>query len=199
MKLKTKKNSFLGYLVLAVLIVSCSKDDGKDGAIGPQGAQGEQGPAGAAGTDGEDGAQGETGAANVIYSDWFDSELGDGIGTASSFTFDAPELTQEIMDSGIILMYAKTSSAESVYPLPITFSSTTINETYYFRSEGVTAALRIWVRQVDVDGVDVETPYLSRFRYVLIPRGSLVSGKSSSIDYSKMSYEKIVQHFNISK
>lgn len=207
------KIKFLSYLVLAVLIVSCSKDDGEDGAIGPQGAQGEQGPAGATGADGQEGAQGETGeqgatgTANVIYSDWIDSEFAANIASSSaSFSISAPLMTDDIIDEGVVLVFGRSNPSlingdTNVYPLPIVFGAAR-QQSYYFRLEQA--------EQLDIvvvaneEGEDVGTPFFGEYRYVLIPGGQSTGGSGGPggpsgkpIDYSKMSYKEIIEHFNI--
>lgn len=96
-----------------VLFLSCSAEDGQDGAIGPQGEQGPTGP---------QGEQGETGAANVMYSDWItvpgsawnpSSGISTRIRTA---TISAPEITQEYLDTGVILVYGKKIIWETIMP-----------------------------------------------------------------------------------
>ncbi len=115
--MKTIQNIF--WLTLcSVLFLTCSKD-GENGGIGPKGNQGEQGIAGTdgvgeqgiAGSDGqgEQEEQGETGTANVIYSDWITLDFGDTpINTTSiSQNVDVPDLTQEIKDNGVVLVYSR--------------------------------------------------------------------------------------------
>lgn len=194
--MKTKVNfskTFATILCVLCLLFSCSKD-GEQGPVGPQGAQGEQGPQGPQGQDGADGAQGETGTANVIYSGWMVSEFDDNIiATGSGYNIDAPDLSQEIMDSGVILGFGKNipllSGTPDVFPLPFITSG----NNYYIRAEDP-EILRISVESID--GNSVGSTFFEEYRYVLIPGGNPVSGKSS-IDYSKMSYEEIVELFNI--
>src|SRR5690606_27413243 len=96
------------------LLFACSKEDGKDGAVGPMGPQGEQGVAGAdgeqgvTGADGEQGEQGDTGTANVIFSEWVNTELGASIeAVSSSFTISATNINASMLNSGTILVYGR--------------------------------------------------------------------------------------------
>lgn len=190
MKTKMKfTKRFFSVLFIASLMMACSKDDGNDGAVGPQGAQGEQGPAGAQGESGEDG---ETGTANVIYSDWIVSGFEDDImSTSSTFEIDAPLLTDEIINNGVILVYGRTPSI--VYPLPATFPNT--QEAYYIRIPVSGGTLQVRVRTLD--GSDVGGTIFDEYRYILIPGGTSAGKSAASKDYSKMTYEEIVEHFNI--
>lgn len=204
------KIKFLSYLVLAVLIVSCSKDDGEDGATG---AQGEQGPAGAMGADGQEGAQGETGeqgatgTANVIYSDWIDSEFAANIASSSaSFSISAPLMTDDIIDEGVVLVFGRSNPSlingdTNVYALPIVFGAAR-QQSYYFRLEQA--------EQLDIvvvaneEGEDVGTPFFGEYRYVLISGGQATEGSGGPgdisgklLDYTRMTYEEIAELFNI--
>ncbi len=197
-------------LFIATLFMSCSKNDGEDGAIGPQGAQGPagamgaDGPAGAMGADGQEGAQGETGeqgatgTANVIYSDWIASELG---------SMPAAEESEQLLvslglvdfntDQDLIIVYGRRPTNainNDVRKLPFELFSQ--NEVYRFRlSEGFTFAA-LYVEAVTSDGGTNLFTYFDDYRYVIIPGGVSASGKSS-IDYGKMTYEEIIEHFNI--
>ncbi len=190
MKTKMKfTKRFFSVLFIASLMMACSKDDGKDGAVGPQGVQGEQGPAGG---QGEPGADGETGSANVIYSDWIVSGFeNDIMSDFATFSIDAPLLTDEIINNGVVLVYGRNGSI--VYPIPATFPS--IEEAYYIRIPVAGGTLQI--RVYSLDGSDVGSTLFDEYRYILIP-GATSAGKSAtSKDFSKMTYEEIVEHFGI--
>lgn len=181
--------TFIAILVATCLLLSCSKD-GEQGAIGPQGPQGEQGPAGAQGEAGEDGA---IGTANVIYSDWMVSEFDANIiATGSGYMVDAPDLTQEIIDSGVILGFGKNIplvGSPDVFQLPFISSS----NQYYLTAQD---PLELRISVSSIDGTSVGTTLFEEYRYVLIPGGASASGKSS-IDYTNMTYDEIVDRFNI--
>lgn len=113
--LKTK------YVLLALVIAftfSCSED----GAVGPQGTSGQNGTDGTDGTNGTDGTDGQDGNANVISSDWFTPSsytLSTGFGGIKLLDHDqaAPEITQEIIDNGVVLVYGKLNGyTSSVWP-----------------------------------------------------------------------------------
>ena len=180
-----------GLLLIASLIFACSAEDGEDGAIGPQGPQGEQG---ASGPQGEQGEQGETGSANVIFSDWIATTLPDPIASNTAiFNMAAPELSAEIRDSGVILVYGRAFTTD-VYGLPATFNSVGFNETHYYRIDTIG---EISIRINSIDGADIGARLFNDYRYILIPGGIPASGKSTPLDYAKMTYEEIVELFNI--
>ncbi len=206
--MKTRRFKFLNYLLMVALVASCSPEDGEDGAIGPQGPQGEQGPAGADGANGADGEQGEPGTANVIYSDWIDSEFDENIiATSASFSIDAPSMTNEILNEGVILVFGRSrpfapSTDTDVYGLPIVFGASR-QQSYYYRAEEA--------EQLDIivaaneQGDSVGSPFFEAYRYVLIPSeqpantgspGGLGT-KSEVVDLTKMTYEEVIDYLNI--
>ncbi|QLG43796.1 collagen-like protein [Costertonia aggregata] len=208
MKAMKFKNRFFTVLFVGTLFIACSPEDGEDGAIGPQGIQGEQGPTGPEGPQGE---QGEPGTANVIYSGWIDSEFDNNIiATSASFSIDAPLMTEDIINTGVILVFGRSNPASitndtDVYGLPIVFGAAR-QQSYYFRAEEA-GQLYITVA-ANEEGESVGSPFFGEYRYVLIPgeestEGNNGSGdianKSPKKDYTKMSYEEIVAHFDINQ
>lgn len=210
--MKTRKIRILIHLaVLGLLIASCSAEDGATGPIGPAGPQGEQGTAGTDGADGVDGAdgtngeqgdQGDTGTANVIYSDWIDSEFDANItDPAAGIDLEAPGLTQEIIDQGTILVYGRNIVLPSneIFPLPQIIS----NDNHGFR---VDSPENIRLTISSLDGSAVGSRVIEDYRYILIPGGNPAGGpgaggglgsKGEAMDYTKMSYQEVMQHFNI--
>ena len=202
--MKTSELSIKTFFLTAMsvaLVVSCSPEDGEDGAVGPQGPQGEQGvagPAGAQGEQGEQGETGETGTANVIYSDWVNTEFSNNImATSSSFTIDAPEIDSDMLNFGTIMVYARridiAAGGNLVYQLPIVFGAAR-QQSYYFRA--LSDEIRITVSANEEGESVLDGTFLEQYRYVLIPGGVPSSGKSA-LDFSKMSYEQVIEYFNI--
>lgn len=164
------------YALLALLITfnfACSPEDGEDGAQGPQGEQG---------------LAGQDGNANVISSEWITATYVLDFSQRRSFIITTPELTQEALDNSAILFYGKTSSNE-IWPVPNNFPF--LNENYsYILSVGNAMMLCD-----SIDGTDISTnPYLQSFRYVIIPSNN--TGKMQA-DFSKMSYQEVMDYFNL--
>lgn len=203
--MKTSVLSFKVLFITAIsmaLATSCSPEDGEDGAIGPQGEQGIQGEQGEQGEQGPQGEQGEPGTANVIYSDWIASEFG---------SFAAAEQSEQLLVSlglgefnisnDLLLVYGRreiSAVSNNVYQLP--FDLISQNEKYRYRLSEGTGFIALHVEALNTAGGTNLFTYFDDFRYVIIPGGASTSGKSASaMDFTKMSYEEIVEYFNISE
>jgi len=91
--MKTIKFFTCTFLAMSLLITSCSGEDGEDGMDGADGS---------IGLTGEDGTDGEDGNANVT------SILFDSFSTTTGInTFEISEITQDIVDNGLVLGYAQ--------------------------------------------------------------------------------------------
>lgn len=108
-----KKNLLL-LLPITLFLFSCETE----GPIGPAG------PAGKDGTNGIDGTDGNDGNANVVSknytvspNDWIEHGVL-GIDQYYDVKIDIPEITSEIIEKGVVLVYLNVSG--TYYPLPIT-------------------------------------------------------------------------------
>ncbi|NJB71575.1 hypothetical protein GGR42_002037 [Saonia flava] len=190
------KTCLLGVIFISTFFVSCSKD-GEDGAIGPQGPQGEQGIAGPTGSDGE---QGEPGTANVIYSDWIQSNfLNPNASTQNVMGLGTFSLEEYDITADVILVYGGNninSGSFEVFQLPYT----RINENEFFGfglfgdGDGDTS---LQVRVNTLDGSTSLFSYIDYYRYIIIPGEVVSTTVKSTLDYAKMSYKEICTHFNI--
>ncbi|WP_281989387.1 hypothetical protein [Aquimarina aggregata] len=160
------------FFTVSFIVLSC---EGEDGAIGPQGEQGLQGNTG------------ESGTANIIYSEWINTGLSDNITSVNtSFTFDAPEINAEILNSGIILVYGRffdTNNGIRVYQLPITVGVGSTRLSYLFNASS--GKIEVRINSAEIIGTN---DFLQQYRYVIIPQDQ---ASKSSLDYTKMSYQEI--------
>lgn len=175
MKAMTNFLKLSTVVVLSIFIFSC---EGEDGAVGPAGAQGEQG---------QQGEQGETGTANVIYSDWI-TVFPDPTIILPIGTFDAPGLTQEIRDTGVVLVYGQ---SELTGTGTVTAIPSESGGQIYTTNIGASSITII------VEKPASESVFLPRARYVIIPGGVAADKNAAGIDYTKMSYEEIKALFDI--
>lgn len=170
-----KKKVNIAYLIVAAiaLIVSgCQKD-------------GTQGPAG---LDGQD--------ATVFYSEWFTPSAW--LGTSGDWYFDAsaPDLTQDMVENGIILAYVWLAGdlydASSVRPLPA--YAVGANWSFLVHQYGsieFTSDMTLKPGTTD-----------NRFRFIAVP-GTIPALKSASLkgksiqDLKNMSYNEVCKLLNI--
>jgi len=179
-----KKQITLAILCLGLVVMQACK--GPEGPAGPAGI-GTQGPAG------EPGATGPAGTANVFYSSWTAA----GPWTSTNFNsvqrsyidITVPRITQDILDKGAVLVYAKLNLGDTqVRSLPITVKSGFTEELIDFSLALNT--LRIWSTPFEGNAQPSAT---YQFRYVVIPGGQAIR----MMNYENLSYEEAVKLFNI--
>ena len=177
MKTITRIFAMLAVTTALIFLNACK---GEKGDVGPAGTIGIAGPTGA---NGAVGAAGPTGTANVIYSPWSVINI---TGSSAPYTAEvsAPQITQDILDKGVVLSFFRNVSTLEVFPLPYSFplSATTTQEGYASYAVG-----KIRLRSnVTLSSVG--------FRYVIIP-GGVPSGRMASL--KSMSYEEIKALYNL--
>ena len=143
-----------------------------------------------------EGEDGDPRTANVLYSEWFDGRFGENVDapTLKDFNVDIQQLTQEFMQSGVILVYGRrfqSPTFEQIFTLPITFYDASQQFRYIVNEN------RISIQVVYIDGSEIDNVLLTEFRYVLIPGGQIVT--ESAKYFEQMSYDQITDHFNILK
>jgi len=158
------------YLLLVLLAVGCAED----GDTGPQGPQGEQG---------------DPGSVDIIYSDWLqlDWNLNDSP-TYLAHQLEAEELIEEFFENGgVLLMYVK--SENYIYPIP--FSGGNDYVYYEIRLPG---DLFIFVGHTGSSSVEA---FLAdgEYRYVLIPGGHNINGRSITVDLTD--YMEVKNYYNL--
>jgi hypothetical protein len=188
-------------IVIAIVAVSCKKE------TGPEGPQGTQGPAGPAGT------TGSTGTANVIYSGWkgFDAAhwkpYVEFTRNMEVYGAAAPQIDQNIINNGAVLVYLKFTNVSTPMPLPLVLGITGSGNQYLgFRLE--TDTIRIVFYDLE-DNLDPSTftgdSTQNAYRYIIIPGGTagskhMQNGQNtppSIADLKKMSYAEVFRYFNI--
>ncbi len=208
----TMKFLALGLVLFTLAFTSCSKD-GADGANGLDGIDGVQGPPGIDGSDGTDGIDGvdgqdgEDGNANVIASDWYEP-------TESSFSVNNPRyksfplatnLSSGILKDGVILVYYDTDIDIYLLPNHVFAPDGTILKSVDSKINHASRSIYVTIRRSDSDLTpreylwDPSGPAYGkgvRFRYVIIPSNA-TTGKKATIDFNKMSYEEVMDHFGL--
>lgn len=168
------------------------------------------------------------GGSNVIYSNWFGYSGADStkwalpgaytfdytwVGAQSAAEYNAPSITQDIIDRGIVLCYASWDILIGNPPslTPILKNSLLPVTTNWPNQSGSTINLNFGARVGKLDfyfyssTIDVSRTNLSRikYRYIIIP-GSTIAGRRangssypSANELKKMSYEEVSAMFNI--
>ena len=166
-------------IVVSLISLSCS-EDGPAGPSGPAGAAGVPGPTGATG------ATGATGTANVIYGEWFTPatyETTTIFGTKHfAHTVTVPEFTQEVLDSGAVLVYAKLHGynpliwpRDQVGQLPITVTYLNGAVSVYDTWSAFAAVGTLKIDFVNSDNIYANISNAHQFRYIVIPGGVAAS------------------------
>jgi len=167
---------------MALILTGCSGEDGRDGIDGMDGAIGPQGEPGVDGN------------ANVIASPWIPAQFSSSLAISSSFSYDDERLSSEISDTAVFLVYGRRftiSPSDIIVELPVTFSQ----KSYYYE---------VFAHQGSIffraQSIDQTTPYnftdFSEFRFVIIPASEIAS-KGTTPNFDKMTYEEVVDYFNL--
>lgn len=207
MKVYTKLLLICGLMVSFSTNNACSPEDGQDGVMGPQGIAGQDG------ADGQDGnANVQTGTVDLVNEDWlwqgsytFNHQAG---GFSSSwFTryadLDIPEIDADIDQNGVVLVYFKASLNGGWQPLPFLFTSFGNGYFTHIVYETSVENIRLhyfWTENKGATPGGLATYEIAdhSFKYVII-EGTAV-GKNSSYsktDFSKMTYEEVMDHFGL--
>jgi hypothetical protein len=155
--------------------------NGKDGATGATGAMGATGSRGETGATGAQGPKGDAGTADVFYSNWISVQF---IGsTEFAATINAPKITQEILDKGTVLTYAKSNLNGNVIPLPFAALNGTIRTTVVYNLGKVLLGANF--------NASSQT-----YRYIIFSPGiSIGAGRKKALE--SMSYEEVKALYNI--
>ena len=155
--------------------------------------EGPEGPAGKDGVNGERGEPGPPGNANVIYSEWksvtsnmWTSSVSGGV-SRLHHDIAAPPLDQNVIDRGLVLVYAKISQDNNqvrVLPYTLTSAITQIRLEYSLLEKIV----RIW----SINVYEGATPPDAQYRYIIVP-----GGQAGRLTDKSLSYEEAKELFNL--
>jgi len=150
------------------------------------------------------GDTGPAGTANVLYSDWFTATPWAQTTVFGTKNFDytktAPGITQNVIDSGVVLVFGKLSGySPSIWPtgqvsqLPILLTYVQgATQTDTWSAYTTLGNLRInFVNNTNLYG-NISTAH--SFRYIIVP-GAVKTGRR--MDLRSMSYEEVCAYLNI--
>ena len=169
-----KQTTLLIFALMAMVFSGCEEE-------GPRGPMGPSGPAGQ--------------NAEVYYSEWFSPE--EWLGGSGDWYFEAtaPDLTEDIVEGGVILAYA--SLADDIYELgvrPLPAYAVGANWDFVIPEYGLIV--------FNCDMVDEPLTSGNLFRFIAIP-GTIPALKSTSTkgksieELKKMSYQEVCRLYNI--
>tara|TARA_R110002072_G_scaffold37323_9_gene109320 strand:- start:1876 stop:2385 length:510 start_codon:yes stop_codon:yes gene_type:complete len=169
--MKSVKSIAALFLLAALIIFSSCRDEGLEG------------PAGRDGRDGRDGRT-NVNSSTITSFDWTF------IDPSWVITFNFPSITEEIMNSGAVLVYWK--NGETYSQLPLTFYVSTEYSTTIEVSTFVGGLSLYWTDSDLVQGVN---PGTQTFKIVVISASNMI--QNSNVDYSN--YEEVITTFDIIK
>jgi len=151
---------------------------------------------------GKTGLQGPPGTANVIHSAWFltgsgwDTTIAPNYGAIATFDHNAPDITQAVIDSGLVLAFMKgdptTGLGNDVFPLPysvgIGYGFTDIWD-FVINAPG---NIRFLYKS-DNPWTPAELATIS-FRYIIVP-GGVAGGRM--LDPRKLTYQQLCELYGI--
>jgi len=151
------------------------------------------------GDDGKDGINGATGGANVIYSAWLTAPtavtetIDETFGMST--TINAPELSEDILAKGSILLYV--SFDPEVHTIP--YTSTAGGAVNTITAIASVKKIKLFRFRHTGEGT-INLPKTLKWRYIFIPEGIAAStGKTAKVNYSYMNYQEVCAHFNIAQ
>jgi hypothetical protein len=183
---KTVKFLSTTIIIITILLTSCKGPQGDIGPAGPKGDTGATGATGPAGPKGDTGATGASGggsstASNVFYSNWLSVQF-TGFDEFSA-TITAPKITQEIIDKGTVLTYAKSNITGNVIPLPFAALNGTTRTTVVYNLGKVLLGANF--------NASSQT-----YRYIIFPPGtSIGAGRKANVDFSN--YEAVKAFYDL--
>jgi hypothetical protein len=178
-------------------------DQGDQGPQGPQGPQGDQGVQGGQGPQGPQGEQGPSGTANVMYSAWT-SFIAAGWQQVTEFSritqlYDIAEplINNNIINSGIVMVYVRFGGSSAPRPLPFTgyITSTSKEQHLWFRL--VQGKLVLAFHNLNENTNPGTFGTGNQYRYIIIPGGTLIPSGGRVVDLRTLSYEELCQRYNI--
>jgi hypothetical protein len=174
--MKTKNKSIYLLLAFSMLVFTRCKNEGVPG------------PAGQDGLNGQD--------ATVYYSEWFSPSAWSGTSGDWYFDANAPDLTENIVENGVILAYVWLADdlyeGTAVRPLPA--YAVGANWSFLIHQYGSI--------QFTSDMIVIPLTSDNKFRFIAIP-GTIVALKSASLknkseeELRSMSYQDVCKLFNI--
>ncbi len=199
----TIKFLMYGLMLISMVLLSCSAEDGEDGDTGPQG------PPGADGLDGN--ANVVSGTVELQNSDWLwnsNYSINTSITSISTwFTryvdLMVPEIDQAIDNEGLVLVYFRFLPQDGWRPLP--FQLNPIGSVFdtniaFETSVGLIRLHYFWTPNTGPIPMGLETHQIATatFKYIIVEGNTLsITSKDPGIDLRKLSYREAMDHLGL--
>jgi hypothetical protein len=121
-------------------------------------------------------------SSSITFSDWVYD------GTSWTYSFTYPAITQDIINSGAVLVYIKDGTAD--VQLPYTFYA---NDEYSTTIAAATYVGGLKLKWTDSDLIQPNNPGSRTIKVVVIPSSGMI--QNPSVDYSN--YEEVKSAFNL--
>ncbi|MEM6801763.1 MAG: hypothetical protein AAF696_10205 [Bacteroidota bacterium] len=154
----------------------------------------DEGPIGPPGRDGRDG-NAEVFSINYLAeeSDWYDVGLPGDAGYYIALDLDVPEIDQDIVDNGVVLVYYRETPTNAWTALPYTFIS---HDPEYIEKLDMIYALEfVGIQSMASDRSAV--PYTGTFRVIVAPGIGLGKSATGKMDISD--YESVAKQLGITE
>ena len=180
----------ISMLFAAILFQSCKGLPGTNGAQGNTGAQGPQGVQGASGTSGTNGKDGNANvvgrALTIQPSEWKKYTYPD-----NTYEYKAvvpiPEITQTVLDRGLVMVYRGNSSGKSWTAMPFNTAFQSGNTTYVYNFDFVHAfgAITFWEA---ISSGDTPAPTAASYYKVVVltPQGRIANPGVNYKNYAEV-------------
>ncbi|WP_215914762.1 collagen-like triple helix repeat-containing protein [Zobellia sp. B3R18] len=180
------------FLAMGITFTSCEGPEGPEGEMGLTGETGAQGEAGATGEQGAQGEPGEDGNANVIASDWMDTDFDNTPVTFTQFDIEIPNLTRAEINDSAVLVYL--TDGVGIYQAPyVNFA----RNFYFSLRNNSETGYDMYITGSSMNGNSYTFDWMEEFRYVIIPQAASEAGKAAGMNFEKMSYEEVIDHFGL--
>jgi len=156
----------------------------------------DQGPVGPTGPQGRDGRDGNAEVFSINYlaeeSDWYDVGFPGDPGYYIALDLDVPEIDQDIVDNGVVLVYYRETPTNAWTTLPYTFIS---HDPEYIEKLDMIYALEfVGIQSMASDRSAV--PYTGTFRVIVAPGIGLGKSAGGKVD---LSYESVAKQLGITE
>jgi hypothetical protein len=191
-----KNFAILMLFVTTIILFSCAKDgaDGLPGAAGSAGLNGVNGKDGAAGANGKDGNANVQGKVyNVKANDWVKTNYTGSSTYYYSVVFNIPEITQAVMDRGLVMCYRTGPNTTLWFAMPYSYSYASGSTTKVVSYDAVHFLGKEVITITDTDDLPTAPSTEQNYKVVVITPSGLAA--NPNINYKN--YAEVAATFGL--